>query len=172
MQTEFAACGGACVDGEVCQALLVSGDVQFTGCFCVPPNSTCGPFPGPCMSLGRCPPGQICGSFVAGGSAECGCFSTTLPPPTTTSTTLPGTECGASAYPVCGGVCAAGFSCQRFQLNAGPGSVTQFCQCVVTGTTCETPPGGGCALGQCPADQSCTAILIGQTVLDCGCGPP
>ena len=172
MQAEFAACGGACLDGEVCQPLSVAGDIVFSGCFCVPPDSTCGPFPGLCMSFGACPAGQICSSFVTGGSAICGCVTTTTAPTTTTTTLPPGTACSSFAYPVCGGNCEAGFSCQRFQLNAGPGSVVQFCQCVVTGSTCQTPPGGGCAFGQCPPDQSCTAILIGQTVLDCGCGPP
>jgi hypothetical protein len=44
---------------------------------------------------------------------------TSLPPQTTTTTTLPGAPCDSAGFPQCNGACPPGASCQAFQATGG-----------------------------------------------------
>lgn len=170
----FPTCGGACPGGLACQAVQMGGEVSFTGCQCVGAASTCGPPGSACSAPGRCPVGAICNAFAAGGTLECGCLTTTttlVSSTTTTSTTLaPGTPCGDTAYPSCGGDCPVGESCQSVHATGiSPPLDVRFCQCVSTSSACTSLGGGSCP-GACPAGKACSVFVAGGA--ECGCTDP
>lgn len=169
----YPACGGVCAAGSVCQAVQVSGTVSVTVCDCVAADSDCGLPGSACTAAGRCAAGRICGVFVAGGSLECGCLqtTTTVVTPTTTTTTLaPGTACGDSVYPTCGGTCPTGEICQSVRATSfSPPLDVSLCQCVASTSTCASFLGGTCP-GACPTGEACTMFVAGG--VECGCTDP
>jgi hypothetical protein len=101
-------------------------------------------------------------------------------PTTTTSTTLPASSCGGSAYPTCGGACPSGETCQAHEtVSCGIGSCTPTCS--LTGTECLCVPSDGtcdgnnlelvCPMfgsdrpftfGPCPSGEVCVDSYIGS----------
>ena len=68
-------CGGACLDGNVCQAFALEGAGFATICACVDPARACGPPPSAtCVSAGACPPGEVCFATTVP-SFLCGCVA-------------------------------------------------------------------------------------------------
>jgi hypothetical protein len=105
-----------------------------------------------------------------------GCATTTTTTTTTTATTLPRpSPCtGGSAFPLCGGSCAAGEVCQP-HVDLARGNI--LCACFPQGITACTASGYPQCGGVCPEGNACQAmhVLAGpdsQEASFCACVNP
>jgi hypothetical protein len=138
----FPSCGGACPGSQVCRLVSLPSPPPIGGETCLCTN------PGPCDSScggADCPSGFFCAVIPQQG---CTC--------------APINCSGGAPFPVCGGTCSPGSSCQPVAV---PQYGLGFCVCGDPALACDA----ACSGSACPPGEVCNVDTQAQS---CSCAPP